>query len=304
MEEEIKLEINNMSSGQEDMFYIKIKTSNGDINILVDGGRSGNRCIEKIKESGVQKLDYIVLTHIDSDHIAGLLTLLNNSEMNEICKDAVIVYNKFINGLISYKQAEKFEKLIGNHEVVVSYKEYQENSGEIVFLSLNQRLMLKPVDEKVYFTFIAPDKEKVEKLYNNYDYFIKNRRNASRDSEIVNHSSIIFVMEHNQKAILMTGDGYLQDIIPSIKKLAEEARSPIKEYKLIKLPHHGSEKNNDGIDELLVYAKCDTFLITFKEKGSVKISKKMVDMLKNKTVYTSEVCEIDGAINHSNRIEV
>ena len=147
------MKIKNLSKGQEDFFIITIeKEEMQEINILVDGGKSGSRCVKETIESGVKKIDYIVLTHIDSDHIQGLLMLLKKYENYN---DTIIIYNKFINGLISYRQAEKFEKLIEKKEIIVSYKEYQDNSGMINFLSVNQRKKLVLDNKKVYFTFFA-----------------------------------------------------------------------------------------------------------------------------------------------------
>lgn len=49
-------------------------------NILVDGGTKagGNDVVEFLKSKGVKKLDYVVATHPDADHIGGLITVLNS----------------------------------------------------------------------------------------------------------------------------------------------------------------------------------------------------------------------------------
>ena len=88
------MKIKNLSKGQEDFFIITIekeeKEEKQEINILVDGGKSGSRCVKETIESGVKKIDYIVLTHIDSDHIQGLLMLLKKYENYN---DTIIIYN-------------------------------------------------------------------------------------------------------------------------------------------------------------------------------------------------------------------
>ena len=247
------MKIKNLSKGQEDFFIITIeKEEMQEINILVDGGKSGSRCVKETIESGVKKIDYIVLTHIDSDHIQGLLMLLKKYENYN---DTIIIYNKFINGLISYRQAEKFEKLIEKKEIIVSYKEYQDNSGMINFLSVNQRKKLVLDNKKVYFTFLSPDQDKVKNLYDYYSYYIEKGKKRTDDAEIVNRSSIMFILEYQKKSILMTGDGYISDILQSIEQLADpkETVQPIIHFDLIKLPHHGSTKNNLGISETSVY---------------------------------------------------
>lgn len=281
------MKIKNLSKGQEDFFIITIeKEEMQEINILVDGGKSGSRCVKETIESGVKKIDYIVLTHIDSDHIQGLLMLLKKYENYN---DTIIIYNKFINGLISYRQAEKFEKLIEKKEIIVSYKEYQDNSGMINFLSVNQRKKLVLDNKKVYFTFLSPDQDKVKNLYDYYSYYIEKGKKRTDDAEIVNRSSIMFILEYQKKSILMTGDGYISDILQSIEQLADpkETVQPIIHFDLIKLPHHGSTKNNLGISELLKYIPCNKFIITNEDDGSVSISDEIKNMPSCNRIYCS-----------------
>lgn len=54
----------------------------------------------------------------------------------------------------------------------------------------------------------------------------------------------MFILEYQKKSILMTGDGYISDILQSIEQLADpkETVQPIIHFDLIKLPHHGSTK--------------------------------------------------------------
>ena len=71
-----ELKVHFLDVGQGDS--ILIQAPNGK-NMLVDGGTkaSGSKVVSFLKEKGVKKLDYVVATHPDADHIGGLITVLN-----------------------------------------------------------------------------------------------------------------------------------------------------------------------------------------------------------------------------------
>lgn len=288
------IRITNLSEGQEDCFLLQVCKKNSlKVNILVDGGRSKIRCMNMLERCEFDQLDYAILTHIDSDHIQGLIGIFESS--SEKYRDTIIVYNKFINGMISYRQAENFEKIINKREIIVSYKEYQTNTGEISFMSVCQRKKLRKEKDKIYITFLAPSKEAIENLIDAYRVCKEFKKNKTNNAEIVNGSSIMFLLEYENSAILMLGDGYISDIISSMKLLAnaEDTYEPIKEINLIKLSHHGSEKNNIELDSLLTIISCKKFLLTNSEKGSVKLEEKLRNQLQGKVVYsTNSVIDI------------
>ncbi|WP_342541914.1 S-layer homology domain-containing protein [Paenisporosarcina sp. FSL H8-0542] len=58
---------------------ILIQSPNGK-NMLIDGGKKseGTKVVSFLKSKGVSKLDYVVATHPDADHIGGLISVLNS----------------------------------------------------------------------------------------------------------------------------------------------------------------------------------------------------------------------------------
>lgn len=296
--------INNLSNGQDDFFLIEIKREEKrSINIVIDGGNSGKKCYDMFDKLSVEHIDYIVLTHIDNDHIQGLLKILNNNI--DKYKDFIIVYNKFTEGMISYKQAEKFENLIGSHEIIVSYKDYQQSRGEIIFLSVEQRKKLQHTNDEIIITFLSPTKDKVKNLYNYYRYYKNKGGLKSDNSEIINRSSIMFLLEYKETSVLMTGDGYISDIMPYINELVgDKTLHSIKKLELIKIPHHGSKSNNLDLEQLLEKIKCDKFIITNGDNGNVKLEIELKRALANKIVYSSAECSkySDLKVQIQNRI--
>lgn len=281
------IEFYNLSKEQEDAFVIKIKRDSDEIVLLVDGGQNSGY-IDDLKKLEINRIDYIVLTHIDQDHIKGLIKLL---EQNFCCDDATIIYNKFVNGLISYKQAERFEELIKNKSIIVSYLDYQEaKSDDILFLSVEQRKKLVKNDNEIYFTFLGPSKNDVENLYSAYKYYIEHKRKKkkSNNSVIVNKSSIMFMLEYNKNTILMLGDGYISDVNSKLQILTNPNQTycHVEKISLLKIPHHGSVDNNKGI-QTYIRELCDNYVLTASKFGNVEIATVLKQNLKGKNIYVS-----------------
>lgn len=294
------IEFNNFSKGQEDFFLVKFIDDNKvELNMLFDGGINSEKCLEHIRDNVDGKLDYIVLTHIDQDHIKGLLELYDKAEncnLKSKLKDTVFVYNKFVTGIVSYNQAETFEKMIQGREIICSYKEYQYNSGNAIFFSVEQRKKLsKKEKNQIYITFLWPSNRKeIELLYDYYQLYKEKDKNPSGNAYMVNRSSIMCIVEYEETLLLMAGDGYFKDILPSIRILTgSQTICPISQNALIKIPHHGSTENNKGLDEIIEKIPCDKFVLTNVEedhrskRNSVKVDDYIIKLSKTKSIYSN-----------------
>lgn len=72
-----KMKVHFINVGQGDAIFIQ--SPNGK-NLLIDGGTkaAGKDVVAYLRTYDVQKLDYVVATHPDADHIGGLLSVLNS----------------------------------------------------------------------------------------------------------------------------------------------------------------------------------------------------------------------------------
>jgi len=72
-----QMKVHFIDVGQGDS--ILIQSPNGK-NMLIDGGTksAGTKVVSFIKSKGITKLDYVVATHPDADHIGGLISVLNS----------------------------------------------------------------------------------------------------------------------------------------------------------------------------------------------------------------------------------
>lgn len=170
-----------LSKETEDCFYVEIKFDDSTtLNILVDGGKNPNVLIEFLKYlkkmNDSFRIDYIIVTHIDNDHIKGIINLYYNMEIISVIENSTIIYNYIVDcPEISYKQAEEFEKIIKNKQVIVTYKKNYKfkNNQKIMFLSYEDRIneefsYEKIINNRVLMTFLNPTYDMVLNVHSHY----------------------------------------------------------------------------------------------------------------------------------------
>ena len=102
-----------------DSILIKSLTSKDEeFTLLIDGGTSSTFSYTLKKELiQLKKINIVILTHIDSDHIGGLInffksSLIESVEIDEIWINSPELIDVNNGGLISYNQAKKLKDLI------------------------------------------------------------------------------------------------------------------------------------------------------------------------------------------------
>ncbi|HGM3219517.1 TPA: ComEC/Rec2 family competence protein [Clostridioides difficile] len=90
-----------LSTGKSDCILIEI----GDKVIMIDTGedKNGEQIVDKLKEKGINTLDYLILTHLDKDHIGGVDSVLYSVKVKNIIqanykKDSK-QYDEYINSI-------------------------------------------------------------------------------------------------------------------------------------------------------------------------------------------------------------
>ena len=73
--------------------------------LLIDGGNVeyGETVVNFLNKHSVSKIDYLIATHADSDHIGGLNDVLENFEVKNIFRPFQIAVSKFSGALIALK---------------------------------------------------------------------------------------------------------------------------------------------------------------------------------------------------------
>ena len=104
-----KLQVVFLDVGQGDAILI----SEGEKQILIDGGMSGQKLLEKLGEYVPfwdRKIDVVIATHPDADHISGLVDVLKNYSVDEVIESGAESQSQVfgtMEKIISDKKVEK-----------------------------------------------------------------------------------------------------------------------------------------------------------------------------------------------------
>lgn len=268
-------------------------------NILIDGGtkntykkqrRDGElkKRLLKIQEAQ-QRIDLLILTHVDDDHIAGLIKGFENNgllaqlsdkvwfnsgklifehfnmepdESNFIEMDAPINTNEN-SGLTSIRQGVKFENYISEkgiwHQELIM-------SGQVIELFGIKFTILSPTSEKLRKLLVKWTRESEDSLTSSsntdYDQTFEQLLvddQFKNDKSVHNGSSIAFIFEYDNKKLLFLGDAHDDVTVKSIRNLGYSETSPLK-LDYVKLSHHASQYNTSP--EFLSIIDCPNFIVS------------------------------------------
>ena len=82
--------------------------------VLIDGGepRYGTHVVSYLRNAGVTRLDYVIATHPHSDHIGGLIQVLNQMEVGTvIMPDATnntLTFERFMEAILNHNHQTRF----------------------------------------------------------------------------------------------------------------------------------------------------------------------------------------------------
>ena len=285
-----KFVIRNFGSGLGDCFFIEMVNEKEKCVIMVDGHkeRQSEESFRYIKENinSYDKIDYLIVTHIDDDHIGGILKLLELPENDEVAlkiRNSVIIYNNITSPIINYEQARRLENiLLGRKVINTCKKDYSIYNGDFLkILSYDKRVKFDPDEFENYkenpvMTFIHPNNVgDVEKVIDDYNRKLHSDGTLDKpNSKLVNQYSIVFLIEFMGKRALFTGDASIVDISEKVMKLKniigsadgvtnkKQNNEISKRIDIIKIPHHGADENNNGLIELVKKCICNSFFIT------------------------------------------
>ena len=209
------MQIGNNKNG--DAIYIKA----GDNDILIDAGASDTTTIKNYMNKYVKdnKLEYVIVTHSDSDHLEGIVgTKSNPGILDSYEIDTLIDFNYVVNETQLYKNyIEKRNNLV--------------SANKIKHLSASECLDNGNKDEASYD---LGNGISMNILYNKY-YFEPSKNN--------NDQSVITLFKYNNHNFLLTGD--LEE--DGEKAFVEHYKNKnFPNVDLYKAGHHGSKTSSNA----------------------------------------------------------
>jgi beta-lactamase superfamily II metal-dependent hydrolase len=252
--------------------------------ILIDGGTPATFDYSlKQKLDEISKINLLVLTHIDSDHIGGLIRFFKNSLINKIEIDEIWInlpdteFNQTSNekAQISVRQGENLKALIIEkkphsimREITVEDNVINIKGIEFTILSptdeikdkfyevwAKEKSLLKQENLEVNISTSATVYTKPLKELSEIDF----KPHSSINGDIYNSSSIAFILKCPDVNFLLLADSRAEIIIESLKQLGHDTETPL-EVDYVKISHHGSLNNTS--QELLSLIKSSNYLIS------------------------------------------
>jgi len=267
------LKIKVLPAGCGDCILISFGEQKDIKNILIDGGAGTvyddvlRNEIAKIR-SEKQKIDLLIVTHTDTDHIGGIIKFIEDESLNDCIKE--VWFNSWTNfegkpvklshdtQEISAGSAKTLEnKLlkmnIWQNKLIAQGISRKYNKAKITVVSPNQDSLeaLKGYLKSEFPISESDDRKK--------EIEILQRRDFKENKAIPNASSIAFVFEYKSKKILFTGDSFPSIVLEGLERMKFIDNKKVK-FDYVKLSHHASKYNTS--DEFLKNIECNNYIVT------------------------------------------
>ena len=293
------MELHLLQANYGDAIHLRVSDEEGIFrNILIDGGTKNTYTYldrDKKKQDGALKklvkqireknefIDLLIITHIDDDHIGGILQwFADDNKALDLVKKVLFNsgntiarhFNKKPNAAndltiqnkdslnTSIQQGVDFEKFIKDRGI---WDEQLVKSGDVIELFGLKFTILSP-SENLLSKLLDAWKEKAPVLdtAGQSDYSIPLTDLIANDSfkadkSVPNGSSIAFVVENQKNRLVFAGDALAAPIVDSLKNLGFTTKKPL-EAAFVKLSHHGSKGNTNNA--LLDLVKSENFLVS------------------------------------------
>lgn len=249
--------------------------------VLIDGGFSadGEKIVSKVEEYYKKdKIDLVISTHPDQDHINGLSYVIENIEVGELWihkpwEHNQTIFNNVVDGRHTEKSiGEKLKQVVSKAHNLVEIAETKGIEVKEPFTGLNAfngKIKILGPTKEYYHTLISDfdgmpgAKKRDEFLAKSLsDKVLDAYRKISQlwgedglptedKTSAKNNTSAITQLIVDNRRLLLTGDAGITGLGFAVDELENCSNSA--ELKFLQLPHHGSKRNisSELLDRLL-----------------------------------------------------
>jgi len=291
-----------LPAGNGDALLLEWGPSDADVHrMLIDGGVGSSypslraRLLQlPTNARGDRLIDLLVITHVDNDHIEGVILALTDPDVR--LRPADVWFNGWPqlrrpgSGDLGAKQGEWLGALLERGGLPWN-KAFRRADRQRVQVPDPKRLPRRKI-AGLELVLLSPTGTQLDVLREDWNFAIRNAGGVpgnvdaaikqlkangrlvpemlgGADDSKTNASSIAFTATYDKRRALLTGDAFRDTVASSLRQLAKDEKSegPIP-INLFKLCHHGSIRNIDG--SLLAAMKCSHFLVCTDGSGRSK----------------------------------
>ncbi len=278
-----------VQANQGDCFIIEFGKENPKY-ILVDGGPKGvynkylKKEVKRISEK-TDRIELVVLTHVDSDHVTGLIDLMKDllGSVQGLVQIKELWHNSFSDSmdLASYNMTsvKAATALSDAVRVGVPDADNMESSIRQGDLFWNQSLRLGvPINKEfngglvtvenahsvnrdnLSISVVGPESKNLTKLKAEWEKWLLKEDMSDMSMTPPNLSSIMLLVKSEEKSMLLTGDGHCDDLLEGLRlnNLLNDVGEI--EVDVLKIPHHGSITNLNR--DFFKKVKAHTYIIS------------------------------------------
>ncbi len=297
-----------------DSFWITINHDGREHRILIDGGTAGtrntiHRLIRDLPDDD-RRIDLMVVTHVDNDHIAGILTMLQRQEVSVEVADFWFNGRKHLpedgTDFLGIDQGEQ----LGDALAAADIPWNKAFGGEAVVVPDSGPLPVIELPGEIRLTLLSPTTEALRKLARVWEAELRAAQLLSSDTRLMdredddedvvddgflsgnlpdvralaetdfekdrsaaNGSSIAFLLEADGQRVLFAADAHVDTLLQGFERLSPGQKL---ELDLFKISHHGSQ-GTTSLD-LIEQVDCRNYAVTtngsiFKHPDTEAISR-------------------------------
>jgi hypothetical protein len=285
-----------------DALWIEYGDEDAPNRILVDGGPRSRITMERLgglfdervrsRPAGTNDFELIVVSHIDADHITGILQLFESRELPLKPRDVWFnAWQHLPTDLLGAKQGEALSAAIVRRGLPWN----ADFDGQAVMVPDSGPLPVVELPDGMRLTLLSPTRAGLARLRPVWEREVKKagmvpgeagERQVAQpdrlgdreidpdalaaepfeeDGSAANGASIAMLAEFDGKALLLTGDAHGGTLSECLRRLADERGLAKIRVDAFKLSHHGSKYNVSR--EVLDLVDCDRYL--FSTNGDI-----------------------------------